>query len=98
MRSSKGDSRKPVKHKGNVAVDFLCLLSVNGDVRFRDAIASCKNRNHEKEEGSAKQQVDTKALQEQQIVQGDEENTIKQTKREESEFLEKAVGKEAEKK
>jgi len=41
--------------------------------------------------------VDTKALQEQQIVQGDEENTIKQTKREESEFLEKAVGKEAEK-
>jgi len=35
MTTGKGDSRKPARHKAKGAVDFVCLLSINGHVKWR---------------------------------------------------------------
>jgi len=101
MTTGKGDSRKPARHKANGAVDFLCLLSINGDVK-------CKSRIVQKEHEAGKQDKDKNTFKEQQILREDEENQMqqilrededkqKQARREEEDFLEKAVGMEVEK-
>ena len=62
--TGKGDSRKPARHKANGAVDFLCFLSINGDVK-------CKSRIEQKEYETGKQDKDKNKLKEQQILRED---------------------------
>ena len=53
MTIGKGDSRKPARHKANGAVDFLCLLSINGHVK-------CNSRIEQKEYRSMRQENKTR--------------------------------------
>jgi len=92
MTNGEGDSRKPARHKAEGAVDFLCMLSVNGDVKFKDAVASCKSRNEEREKKKENREEEMKGMEDQHIMMEDMEHPIKQIQREEEDFHKMAVG------